>query len=69
MRCVVPRTFDGPVVFSVESEGRVKRWVNCSHELSYFRNAIWSDEASDRGRYLMIGAAEHGFVDRCVIWR
>ncbi len=21
------------------------------------------DEASDRGRYLMIGAAEHGFVD------
>ncbi|MFP3334744.1 hypothetical protein SB761_29045, partial [Pseudomonas sp. SIMBA_064] len=22
------------------------------------------DEASDRGRYLMIGAAEHGFVDK-----
>ena len=33
-------SFDGPVVFSVESEGRVKRWVNCSRELKLLRNAL-----------------------------
>ncbi len=42
----------------------MKRWVNCSHELKIAPQRIMRlDEASDRGRYLMIGAAEHGFVD------
>ncbi|XPE44102.1 hypothetical protein ACNKHV_06885 [Shigella flexneri] len=57
------------MVFSVESGGRVKRWVNCSHELNCSATQFGPDEASDRGRYLMIGAAEHGFVDTGVIWR
>lgn len=41
----------------------MKRWVNCSRELKLLPQRIMRlDEASDRGRYLMIGAAER-FVD------
>lgn len=57
-------TFDGPVVFSVESEGRREALGELLARIKIAPQRIMRlDEASDRGRYLMIGAAEHGFVD------
>ncbi|HAV8701152.1 TPA: transcription-repair coupling factor [Escherichia coli] len=58
-------TFDGPVVFSVESEGRREALGELLARIKIAPQRIMRlDEASDRGRYLMIGAAEHGFVDK-----
>ncbi|MGU0160072.1 hypothetical protein ACVXHB_03960 [Escherichia coli] len=57
-------TFDGPVVFSVETEGRREALGELLARIKITPQRIMRlDEASDRGRYLMIGAAEHGFVD------
>ncbi|MEN1417185.1 hypothetical protein AAIG96_35680, partial [Pseudomonas aeruginosa] len=57
-------SFDGPVVFSVESEGRREALGELLARIKIAPQRIMRlDEASDRGRYLMIGAAEHGFVD------
>ena len=66
MRCVSSsRLFDGPVVFSVESEGRREALGELLARIKIAPQRIMRlDEASDRGRYLMIGAAEHGFVDK-----
>ena len=42
----------------------VKRWRELLARIKIAPQRIMRlDEASDRGRYLMIGAAEHGFVD------
>ncbi len=57
-------SFDGPVVFSVESEGRREALGELLARIKIAPQRIMRlDEASDHGRYLMIGAAEHGFVD------
>ncbi|MCY9466071.1 DEAD/DEAH box helicase [Escherichia coli] len=51
-------------MFSVESEGRREALGELLARIKIAPQRIMRlDEASDRGRYLMIGAAEHGFVD------
>ena len=53
------------MVFSVESEGRREALGELLARIKIAPQRIMRlDEASDRGRYLMIGAAEHGFVDK-----
>lgn len=52
-------------MFSVESEGRREALGELLARIKIAPQRIMRlDEASDRGRYLMIGAAEHGFVDK-----
>ncbi|VTP66690.1 Transcription-repair-coupling factor [Leclercia adecarboxylata] len=57
-------TFTGPVIFSVESEGRREALGELLSRIKVAPKRILRlDEASGTGRYLMIGAAEHGFID------
>lgn len=56
--------FDGPVVFSVESEGRREALGELLSRIKVAPKRIYRlDEAANAGRYLMIGAAERGFID------
>ena len=56
--------FDGPVVFSVESEGRREALAELLARIKIAPKRIYRlDEAANAGRYLMIGAAERGFID------
>ncbi|WP_288628002.1 transcription-repair coupling factor, partial [uncultured Citrobacter sp.] len=56
--------FTGPVIFSVESEGRREALGELLARIKIAPKRILRlDEAVDNGRYLMIGAAEHGFID------
>ncbi len=57
-------SFTGPVIFSVESEGRREALGELLARIKLSPKRILRlDEATDTGRYLMIGAAEHGFID------
>ncbi|ECY7894484.1 transcription-repair coupling factor, partial [Salmonella enterica subsp. enterica serovar Enteritidis] len=56
--------FSGPVIFSVESEGRREALGELLARIKIApKRILRQDEAQDAGRYLMIGAAEHGFID------
>ncbi|ECC8647099.1 transcription-repair coupling factor, partial [Salmonella enterica] len=57
-------SFSGPVIFSVESEGRREALGELLARIKIAPKRILRlDETQDAGRYLMIGAAEHGFID------
>ncbi|MEG7492642.1 transcription-repair coupling factor, partial [Enterobacter hormaechei] len=57
-------SFTGPVVFSVESEGRREALGELLGRIKVAPKSILRlSEATGNGRYLMIGAAEHGFID------
>lgn len=57
-------SFGGPVVFSVESEGRREALGELLARIKVAPKRIYRlDEAANAGRYLMIGAAERGFID------
>jgi len=57
-------SFDGPVVFSVESEGRREALIELLGRIKVSPKRILRlDEATQKGCFLMIGAAEHGFID------
>src|SRR5690606_19359557 len=57
-------SFTGPVVFSVESEGRREALGELLARIKIAPKRILRlDEATGSGRYLMIGSAEHGFID------
>ena len=57
-------SFDGPVIFSVESEGRREALGELVARIKLSPKRILRlDEVTDKGRYVMIGAAEHGFID------
>ncbi|EDH3862981.1 transcription-repair coupling factor, partial [Salmonella enterica subsp. enterica serovar Enteritidis] len=52
------------VIFSVESEGRREALGELLARIKIApKRILRQDEAQDAGRYLMIGAAEHGFID------
>ncbi|HKN02373.1 MAG TPA: transcription-repair coupling factor [Buttiauxella sp.] len=54
----------GPVVFSVESEGRREALSELLSRIKVAPKRIYRlDEAIDNGRYLMQGSSEHGFID------
>lgn len=56
--------FSGPVIFSVESEGRREALGELLARIKLAPKRIQRlDEAVDNQRYLMLGAAEHGFID------
>ncbi|UDQ81851.1 transcription-repair coupling factor [Erwinia rhapontici] len=58
-------SFDGPVVFSVESEGRRETLQELLARIKLKPTAIDSlPQADQPGHYLLIGASEHGFIDR-----
>ncbi len=57
-------SFSGPVVFSVESEGRREALGELLSRIKVAPKRITRlDDAQDAGRYLIIGSAEHGFID------
>jgi transcription-repair coupling factor (superfamily II helicase) len=57
-------SFSGPVVFSVESEGRREALGELLARIKIAPKRIQRlDEATGNGRYLIIGAAERGFID------
>ena len=57
-------SFSGPVVFSVESEGRREALIELLARIKVAPKRILRlDEASTPGAWLMIGSAEHGFID------
>jgi transcription-repair coupling factor (superfamily II helicase) len=57
-------SFTGPVVFSVESEGRREALGELLSRIKVAPKRITRlDDAQDTGRYLIIGSAEHGFID------
>lgn len=57
-------SFAGPVVFSVESEGRREALGELLSRIKVAPKRIYRlDEAVDNGRYLMLGSSEHGFID------
>lgn len=57
-------SFAGPVVFSVESEGRREALGELLSRIKVAPKRIYRlDEAVDKGRYLMLGSSEHGFID------
>ncbi|KNC09061.1 transcription-repair coupling factor [Klebsiella sp. RIT-PI-d] len=57
-------SFDGPVIFSVESEGRREALGELLARIKLSPTRILRlDEAAESGRYIMIGAAEHGYID------
>ena len=54
----------GPVIFSVESEGRREALGELLGRIKVAPKRIYRlDEAEAPGSYLMIGASEHGFID------
>ncbi|CCG86977.1 transcription-repair coupling factor [Erwinia piriflorinigrans] len=57
-------SFSGPVVFSVESEGRRETLQELLARIKLKPDAIHSlPQAHEPGHYLLIGASEHGFID------
>ncbi len=57
-------SFTGPVVFSVESEGRREALGELLARIKIAPKRIYRlDDAVDNGRYLMLGSSEHGFID------
>ncbi|MDG9850780.1 CarD family transcriptional regulator, partial [Klebsiella grimontii] len=57
-------SFSGPVIFSVESEGRREALGEMLARIKIApKHILRLEEATANGRYLMIGAAEHGFID------
>ena len=57
-------SFDGPVVFSVESEGRREALSELLARIKVAPKKLYRfDEASDQGRYVILGSAERGFID------
>ena len=57
-------SFSGPVIFSVESEGRREALGEMLARIKIApKHILRFEEATANGRYLMIGAAEHGFID------
>ena len=57
-------SFDGPVIFSVESEGRREALQELLARIKVIPKAISElNEAAEPGYYLIIGASEHGFID------
>jgi len=57
-------SFSGPVVFSVESEGRREALQELLARIKLKPTAIHSlPDAQEPGHYLLIGASEHGFID------
>ncbi len=57
-------SFAGPVVFSVESEGRREALGELLSRIKVAPKRIYRlDDAVDKGRYLMLGSSEHGFID------
>lgn len=57
-------SFDGPVIFSVESEGRREALQELLARIKVTPKAISElNEAAEPGYYLIIGASEHGFID------
>ena len=57
-------SFTGPVIFSVESEGRREALSEMLARIKIApKHVLRLEEATGNGRYLMIGAAEHGFID------
>lgn len=57
-------SFNGPVVFSVESEGRREALQELLARIKLKPAAIHSLlQAQEPGHYLLIGASEHGFID------
>ncbi|NIG74108.1 transcription-repair coupling factor [Klebsiella sp. Ap-873] len=57
-------SFTGPVIFSVESEGRREALGELLGRIKIAPKRIYRlEEAEGTGRYLMIGASEHGFID------
>ncbi|WP_336817753.1 transcription-repair coupling factor [Cedecea sp. MMO-103] len=57
-------SFTGPVIFSVESEGRREALGELLGRIKIAPKRIYRlEEAENNGRYLMIGASEHGFID------
>ncbi|KAB8313337.1 transcription-repair coupling factor [Erwinia endophytica] len=57
-------TFSGPVVFSVESEGRRETLLELLARIKIIPKTIQSlSAAKEAGHFLMIGASEHGFID------
>lgn len=57
-------TFSGPVVFSVESEGRRETLLELLARIKIIPKTIPSlSAAKEAGHFLMIGASEHGFID------
>ncbi|MEW7311395.1 transcription-repair coupling factor [Buttiauxella gaviniae] len=56
--------FAGPVVFSVESEGRREALGELLARIKVAPKRIYRlDEAEGTSRYLMLGSSEHGFID------
>lgn len=56
--------FTGPVIFSVESEGRREALTELLGRIKLSPARLERlEEASGNGRYLMIGASERGFID------
>ncbi|MBB3320880.1 transcription-repair coupling factor [Atlantibacter sp. RC6] len=57
-------SFDGPVVFSVESEGRREALSELLARIKVAPKKLYRfDEASAQGRYVILGSAERGFID------
>ncbi|WPU21347.1 transcription-repair coupling factor [Cedecea neteri] len=57
-------SFTGPVIFSVESEGRREALGELLGRIKVAPKRIYRlEEAEGNGRYLMLGASEHGFID------
>ena len=57
-------SFNGAVVFSVESEGRREALQDLLARIKLKPKAIRSlSDADQGGHYLLIGASEHGFID------
>ncbi|MBX9381990.1 DEAD/DEAH box helicase, partial [Serratia marcescens] len=56
--------FDGSVIFSVESEGRRETLQDLLGRIKLAPALIQRlDQVETAGRYMMVGAAEHGFLD------
>lgn len=57
-------SFSGPVVFSVESEGRREALQELLARIKIAPKAVPNLQGSQQpGQYLIIGASEHGFID------
>jgi transcription-repair coupling factor (superfamily II helicase) len=53
----------GRSCFRLRARGVAKRWENCSRIKVAPKRITRLDDAQDTGRYLIIGSAEHGFID------
>ncbi len=57
-------SFSGPLVFSVESEGRREALQELLARIKIIPKTIHAlQDAEQPGHYLLIGASEHGFID------